>query len=211
MVSPHKQCELHIQFGFVSNPVWRCRNIYLLGKYDRNNSNKYYRRKWVNIVAYDFHQFVSSNIVILIWKLKGDNNNCSIEPEFTDSENILLKQNDSVAIKCSFQYSADESCIVTPIWTDLTGYRNLAIPGDDFEVNMDDKHAWIHFKPDPDLRNGTRFNLSFSFNCSFTNISDNNQSGQRGRYDFGLIPIKLFIEGPKHFVLGFCWLNDFVN
>ena len=130
------------------------------------------------------------------YKLTDAHDMCSSEPEFPYSKDIHVKQNDSVTITCSFQYSADESCIVTPIWTDLTGYRDLTIPGDDFEVNMDDKHAWIHFKPGANVTNGTRFNLSFSFNC-FTNISNNNQSGQRGRYDFGLIPFKLFIDGKS--------------
>ena len=129
------------------------------------------------------------------YKLTDAHDMCSSEPEFPYSKDILLKQNDPVTIKCSFQYSADESCIVTPIWTDLTRYRNLTIPGDDFEVNMDDKHAWIHFKPGADLTNGTRFNLSFAFNCSFSNKTQDKHIRRQGRYDFGHVPFTIFVEG----------------
>ena len=118
---------------------------------------------------------------------------CSVE-EFSDSENILLQQNDSITIKCSFQYSADESCIVTPIWTDLTGYRDLTIPDDDFEVNMDDKHAWIHFKPGADVRNGTHFSLSFAFKCS--SFKNNSQDKLvEAKHNFGRVPFTILSEG----------------
>ena len=115
---------------------------------------------------------------------------CSSDSEFPYSKDIHVKQNDSVTITCSFQYSADESCIVTPIWTDLTGYRDLKISDDDFEVNMDDKHACIHFKHSADLRNGTNFfsNLSFAFNCSFLNQE------KLIRYDFGQIHFTIFTD-----------------
>ena len=143
--------------------------------------------------------------------MTGENNTCSIEPKFLDNENIPLKQNDSFIIKCFLQYSADESCIVTPIWTDLTGYRNLTIPGDDFEVNMDDKHAWIHFKPGANLTNGTQFNLSFAFNClSFSNDSQNKHSIQYSKYDFGQVPFKLFVEAKKGSLANLCCLILFV-
>ena len=127
--------------------------------------------------------------------LTGSDNNCFAIPEFPKYENIFLRRNDSITILCPFQYSADESCIVTSIWTDLTGYRDLTIPGDDFEVNMDDKHAWISFRSDADIKNGTRFDLNFVFDCSsFSNYSQGQHIPQHGFYYFGQVPFTLILE-----------------
>ena len=114
-------------------------------------------------------------------------------PTKSASSIIFIKQSDPVSIKCYLKYSSDESCIATSIWTDLTRYRNLTIPGDDFEVDMDDNHAWLYFSPGADVENGTHFNLSFAFNCS--SFSNNSlDARQQGRYDFGHVPFVIFYE-----------------
>ena len=75
---------------------------------------------------------------------------------------------------------------------------------------MDDKHAWIHFKPGADLTNGTRFNLSFAFNGSFSNNTQDKHIQHHGQYEFGHVPFTFFIEdkkGMKSYFISFIILN----
>ena len=138
-----------------------------------------YQQMWLIHLVKNFHiHILFSNI--------DPSNGCSLKPEPHTSGITFFKRNDSVTIKCSFQYSAYESCNVTPIWTDLTGYRDLTIPGDDFEVSMDDKHAWIHFRPGADMRIETYLNLSIAFSCS--SLPHNNHI----QYEFGQIPFTIY-------------------
>ena len=58
---------------------------------------------------------------------------------------------------------------------------------------MDDKYAWIYFKPGADVANGTHFNLSFTFNCS--SFSNNSlDARQQGLYDFGTLEFIFTVE-----------------